>query len=190
MTKYILHGGFTKIDNDSNRTFFRELVLDVPDGGSILMVHFASRNENPMQDFDIMKSKIRAEAANKNLNFVYATKEDFVTQIKAADAVYISGGSTNKLLEVLRSYEVLQPLLEGKTVAGSSAGAYAIAKLGASHSEDVMREGMGWAPLRVICHYESSELPPAPGAVQLLLQSSLDLELVILRDCECKVFRF
>src|SRR3989344_1034283 len=149
MTKYILHGGFTKIDNDSNRTFFRELVLDVPDGGSILMVHFASRNENPMQDFEILKSKIRAEAGNKSLNFVYATKEDFVTQIKAADAVYIGGGSTNKLLEVLRSCEDLQPLLEGKTVAGS-----------------------------------------APGAVQLLLQSSLDLELVILRDCEWKAFRF
>jgi len=190
MIKYILHGGFTKIDNDSNRAFFKELVLDVSDGGSILMVHFASREEDPMQNFEIMKSKIQAEAGDKSINFVYATKEDFVTQIKAVDAVYIGGGSTNKLLEVLRSYEDLQPLLEGKTVAGSSAGAYATARLGVSHSEDVMREGMGWVPLRVICHYESLELPPAPGAMQLLLQSSLDLELVILRDCEWKVFKF
>lgn len=188
MTKYILHGGFTKVDNDSNRAFFRELVLDVPENGSILMVHFASRDEDPTQSFEVMKEKILAEAGNKSINFVYATKDDFVAQIEKADAVYIGGGSTNKLLAVLRSYDDLRLLLKGKTVAGSSAGAYAMAKLGSSHSEDAMREGMGWIPLRVICHYESPELPPAHGATQLLMQTAPDLELVILRDYEWKVF--
>lgn len=101
--------------------------------------------------------------------------------------MYFHGGSTNKLLETLRTYPDLKPLLEGKTIAGSSAGAYAIAQFGASHSEDAVREGLGLAPLRVICHDESAELPPAPGAVALLKETSKNLELVSLKDCEWKV---
>jgi len=190
MTKFILHGGFTKRENDSNRAFFKELIADVPDGGSVLMVYFASREDDSTESFEQHKSQIRAEAGDKNINFEYATQGDFVAQVEKADAIFINGGSTNKLLAVLRTYVDIKPLLEGKTVAGSSAGAYAASTLGSSHSEDALREGMGWAPLRVICHFESPELPPAPGATALLLQSAPELELVTLRDCEWKVFRY
>ena len=98
--------------------------------------------------------------------------------------------SSCQLLRLLREFPSLEQYIQGKTVAGSSAGAYAIAKYGASHSEDAMREGLGLAPLRVVCHYESSELPPAPGAVALLQNTATELELVLLRDFEWKVFEF
>lgn len=115
---------------------------------------------------------------------------DSLEEVQNADAVYLHGGSTNKLLRLLREFPSLEQYIQGKTVAGSSAGAYAIAKYGASHSEDAMREGLGLAPLRVVCHYESSELPPAPGAVALLQNTATELELVLLRDFEWKVFEF
>jgi len=37
-------------------------------------------------------------ARGKKIHFLTATKEDFISQLKGADAVYFNGGSTNKLL--------------------------------------------------------------------------------------------
>jgi len=81
----------------------------------------------------------------------------------------------------------LKPLLEGKTVAGSSAGAYALARFGASHDEAEVREGLGLVPIRIVCHYESTELPPNAESVSLLKNTAPELELVFLKDFEWKV---
>jgi peptidase E len=124
------------------------------------------------------------------LNFKIATQEDFLEQLKESDAVLFNGGSTSKLLRILREYPDLNTLVAGKTVAGSSAGAYMLATLGASHSEEVVREGLGFVPLRVVCHYESPTLPPSMASVTNLKERSRDLELVILRDHEWRVFRY
>ncbi|MCX6786647.1 MAG: Type 1 glutamine amidotransferase-like domain-containing protein [Candidatus Kaiserbacteria bacterium] len=189
--KFILHGGYTRRDNESNCAFYDEFVRDISDGGMALLVYFATRDESHiLESFDDLSAKFKAHAGEKNINFILATKEDFIAQFKKADAVFINGGSTSKLLNVLRTYPDLKPLIGEKTIAGSSAGAYAIAHLGASHSEEVVREGLGLAPLRVVCHYESPELPPSDASVSLLKNTSQDLELVLLKDCEWKVFRY
>lgn len=190
MTKFILHGGFTRRENELNRTFFEEVVRDIPEGATLLMVFFAARYDDPTETFNELKQKLEAAAGSKKLNITLATKENFIQELTDAKAVYFHGGSTNKLLDVLRSYGSIKPLIEGKTVAGSSAGAYAIAAYGASHSEDAMLEGLGLAPLRVVCHYESAELPPAAGAVEVLKNTATDLELVLLHDFEWKVFNY
>lgn len=187
MTKYILHGGFARKENELNRTFFEEFARDIPDGGTILQVYFASRTDDTSEAFRVHAAKITEQSHGKSFNFVLATKEDFLDQIKQSNAIYLHGGSTNKLMNVLRTYPNLKPLMEGKTVAGSSAGAYALAKFGPSHSEDVVREGLGLVPVRVVCHYESPELPPAMGAVSILKDTAQDLELMFLKDCEWKV---
>jgi len=189
MTKFILHGGFTRHENELNRSFYEEFVRDVPEQGTVLIVHFASREEDTAVAFDEQCRKFAEQAQSKNMSFVKATEENFIEQLKQADAIYFHGGSTNKLLRILRTYPDLKPLMEGKTIAGSSAGAYALAKLGTSHSEDAMREGLGLVPLRVVCHYESPELPPAEGAISLLKRTAENLELVLLKDCEWQVFR-
>jgi peptidase E len=189
MTKFILHGGFTRKENELNRSFYEEFVSDIPDGGTILLVYFASRYDDTTEVFQSQSKKFLEQAKGKKFTFVHATKQDFLDQMKQSDAIYFHGGSTNKLLDVLRSYPDLTQFIEGKTVAGSSAGAYALAKFGASHSEDVMREGFGLVPLRVVCHYESTELPPAVGAVSILKNTAQDLELVLLKDCDWRVFK-
>jgi peptidase E len=191
MTKFVLHGGFSRRDNELNTQFFEEFARDIKDKGIVLMIFFASREALTIPEtFADLSARIAAHASGKQFEFMLATKEDLVEQVKKADALYLHGGSTNKLLSVLRTYPDLRPSIEGKTVAGSSAGAYAIAAYGASHSESAMREGMGWAPLRVVCHYESTELPPDPAAVESLMHSHEELELVFLPDCASKTFTF
>ena len=41
MTKYILHGRFTKEKNSLNKSFFREFCKDLPKKATILQVYFA-----------------------------------------------------------------------------------------------------------------------------------------------------
>ena len=188
MTKFVLHGGFTRRDNELNRTFYKEFVKDVPSHGNILLVYFASRYEDTSEVYEEMSAKLQKQSEDKEFSVAQASKGDFMKQLGDADAVYIHGGSTNKLLDVLRTYSGIEKLTAGKTVAGSSAGAYAIAKYGASHSEDRVREGLGLLPIRLACHYESEELPPAEGAMKVLRESFTELELVLLKDCEWKVF--
>jgi peptidase E len=189
MTKFLLHGGFTRRENELNRSFYEEFARDIPDGGTILLVYFASRSDDTTDVFAEHSRWITEQSQGKTFTFVHATKEGFLAELARADAVYFHGGSTNKLLAALRTYPDLGPLVEGKTVGGSSAGAYAIARYGASHSESAVRDGLGLLPLRLICHYESPDLPPSDAAVEVLRHTAEDLELVTLKDCQWRVFK-
>jgi hypothetical protein len=83
-------------------------------------------------------------------------------------------------------------MLEDKTIAGSSAGAYVIGKFSAFHDDESggkVREGLGLLPLRVVAHYKSLDMPPNPEALSLLKETSPEMDMVLLRDFEWKIFR-
>lgn len=190
MTKYILHGGFSRKDNESNRTFFSELVSDVPEGGTVLLVYFAS---GPGDDFNLRfnnhKQQIISQAQGKSLYLVLANETDFIAQLQEADAIYFNGGDTNILLATLRKYIDFKEFLKGKTVAGSSAGAYALATYGTAHSGEHARKGLGLLPVRVVCHFESPELPPSKTSLEEIGKTATELELVFLKDYEWQAFK-
>lgn len=191
MTKYILHGGFTSTDNELNRTFYREITRDVPDSGTVLLCYFASKDEDNFRRFEEDSQRIKEQAEDKNLKFIQANEEDFIEQLRQADALYMRGGSTPKLLGVLKKYDNLKDLLKDKTVAGSSAGAYVIGQYSAFHDDESggkVREGLGLLPIRIVTHYESKDLPPNPEALEILKDTAPDKEMVLLRDFEWKVF--
>ncbi len=191
MTKYILHGGFSRKDNSSNRAFFKEIGKDVPDGGTVLLVYFASESDDPVDTerrFEQHSQLITEESGGKKLHYILATKEDFAEQVQVADAIFLNGGSTDKLLEALRAYPDLRALFDGKTVAGSSAGAYSLASYGTSHSHSNGYTGLGHVNVRLVCHFESEELPPNRESLEKLSQIAPELSLVTLRDFEWKVF--
>ena len=192
MTKYILHGGFTRPDNELNRTFYEEIARDVPDGGTILLCYFASQSDDNTEKFTEDSRRLREQSRGKNFIFLLADEVGFSDQLKQADALYIRGGSTPRLLGALKKYPNLEENLNSKTIAGSSAGAYAIGRYSAFHDDESggkIREGLGILPLRVVCHYESTDLPPNPKALSSLIELAQDLELVVLRDFEWKVFK-
>ena len=92
---------------------------------------------------------------------------------------------------VLKKYPNLKEVLRNKTIAGSSAGAYAIGRYSPFHDDNSggeVREGLGLLPLRVVCHYESETSPPNPQALSSIKNMPNNLELVLLRDFEWKVF--
>ncbi len=192
MTKYILHGGYTSTENELNRTFYEEIARDVPNGGTILLCYFASKDNDNSGRFNEDCARLKERSHSKNFTFLLANETDFIDQLKQADALYIRGGSTPKLLDALKKYSDLKDNLDGKTVAGSSAGAYAIGRYSAFHDDESggkVRDGLGLLPLRVVCHYESSDLPPNPEALTTLKNMAQELDIVFLKDFEWQVFK-
>lgn len=191
MTKYILHGGYTSTENELNRTFYKEITHDIPNSATVLLCYFASKDEDNSRRFQEDSQRIKEQSQDKNLNFIQASEENFIDQLRQSDAFYMRGGSTPKLLGILKNYDNLKDKLDGKTIAGSSAGAYVIGKYSAFHDDESggkVREGLGLLPLRVVTHYESSDMPPNPEALALLVKTAPEMEIVKLKDFEWKVF--
>lgn len=185
-TKFILHGGFTRYDNEQNRAFYKEFVKDVPDGGTVLIVMFASREDDPNEVYNALSSKFASGAPEKKFDFILADKEEFIEQLGTAGAIYYQGGSTSKLMKAMHEYDLeeLKKAMAGKTLAGSSAGAYALASYGPAHDRAEIRTGLGIWPAKIVCHFESPELPPNAEAVAKLEAFAPELELFKLKDCE------
>ncbi len=157
----------------------------------MLLCYFASEHDDAYiaELAEFQKRKLEAQSGGKKLKFVVASVEAFIEELKSASVLYIHGGNTDKLLATLRTFPDIKTLLEGRAIAGSSAGAYAIGALSPSHSTLKLREGLGLLPLRVVCHYDSPELPPNSEALELLEKTEMELELVLLRDFEWRVFK-
>ena len=186
MTKYIFHGGGTRKNTDNNDSFYEVLMKEVPQNGIILLVYFASRTDDNSDKIAYDTQKCIEFSQQKGPVVHVATINNFLKEADEADVIYIRGGSTEKLINVLRQFPDLKLVFENKNkiVAGSSAGAYALSTLYSSHYEDVIGEGLGIVPVRVVTHYQSNTMPPKEGSVTLLRNTSADLELIILKEGE------
>ncbi len=151
MIKYILHGGYTSTINELNRTFYEEIACDVPDQSTILLCYFASKDEDNSGRFTEDSQRISQQSHGKHFTFLLANETDFIEQLKQSNALYLRGGSTPKLLGALNKYESFREMLEDKTVAGSSAGAYVIGKYSAFHDDE---SGGKFVKDSVSYHYE------------------------------------
>jgi peptidase E len=188
MTKYILHGGCTNKKNELNRTYYEECTKELEDGSTVLFMYFASKEEDIPRKFEEDKGKILETTKVKNLNLVLATEDNFLSQLKEAHSIYIKGGNTTKLLDVLKKFPQFASELDGKIVAGSSAGAYIISTCYISSSKGSVHKGLGILPIRVSCHYQSEIHPVVDDQMAAIEECPNELELVVLKDFEWKVF--
>ena len=189
MTKFLLHGGYTRDANEANEAFYRELVKDLKDGDTILLVYFAA----DASEYEILreahKKQVLAQSEGRSFNFEIASKEKFMEQVEGASVLYIGGGSTNRLFSILEQFPNLKASLVDKTVAGSSAGAYVLSAFNYDKSANTVRAGLGLVPIRTICHYKSpTNEHTGEEAVRVMESSHQNLPLVILKDREWKVF--
>lgn len=178
------------MQNKLNEEFFKEMLSDVPKGGVVLCVYFASDTGDVDKKFVEDEQRLKSYVDNKNVSFLKATEADFENQVKKSDVIFLRGGDTELLLLKLREYPKLKELLVGKTVAGSSAGAYALSKYYYSKPKDLVREGLGLLPVRTVCHYQSLVHPVSKNInpVGDIKKFDNKLELVVLKDYEYKVF--
>ncbi|QQR50561.1 Type 1 glutamine amidotransferase-like domain-containing protein [Candidatus Nomurabacteria bacterium] len=180
-TKFILHGGFTpgKTDED-NDDFYAEILKDAPEEPEILIVPFAKEPGRIEASTQKVMEEFTANKWQKWIYFNVAREESFIEQLRLADIVYFQGGKTLKLLEALKKFPTLKEMLQGKIVAGESAGANVLTSAFYSPSAGSSFEGLAFLPIKLIPHYTQEY----EGKLDNLKP---DLETLLLRVYEHKV---
>ena len=172
ITKYILSGGYAGRPNKYNDKFFLEILKTKKKKLHILLVYFAKtvdeyKGMTKEDYFQFNKNK-----GDKELSFKIATEEEFFKQAKWTDIIYLHGGKTLKLLAALKKNRNLSELFNGKIIAGESAGAYVLSSCFYSKSEGGCFNGLGFVPVKTICHYigeNSEKLNECPSGLEALL---------------------
>lgn len=128
MTKYILVGGYPDKAPDKDKAFAEELINGFEGPAKILDCIFARPRETWEEVFADDKEFFKEHLLNKKFEIQLADPEDFTEQAKWASAIYFRGGRTTPLMELLNKNKGWEKELDGKTLAGTSAGANMMAK--------------------------------------------------------------
>lgn len=158
-TKYILHGGgsFSSDKIEQNSDFFSEILKDVPEEANVLLVPFAKDADRiPEAVTKIIKNFNNAKT-QESISFQTANEEEFLKQVESADIVYFHGGISTRLLSTLKKFPILIELLEGKIIAGESAGANVWGTVFFSPNANAVLEGFGVLPIKIIPHYSEEK---------------------------------
>jgi peptidase E len=179
-TKYTLHGGFASHINEQNDSFFKEILKDTPSTLTVLLVLFAKDTDEITASKDKDIAQFERNKESKTITYEVADEHILIEQISRANVIFIHGGNTLQLLEVLRNFENLRELFTGKIIAGTSAGAYVLSTAFYSKSSGGLHKGLGLVPVQTICHYVGENADKLPN--------DLGLETLLLKDYEYKVF--
>lgn len=159
-TKYILVGGYPYKAEDGGKAFAEVLMADFEEPVKILDCLFARPVENWSKAFAEDQYFFAHHLPDKKLEFRLADPDKFMEQVRLAHAVYIRGGETDTLIGLLNKNTGWQKELDGKTLAGSSAGADAIARYYYDLDDLELKAGMGLLPVKVLVHYRSDYNAP------------------------------
>lgn len=176
MTKYILHGGNTSENYFDNRYFFKSMTDGFRGEVKVLLNYFS----RPLDEWKTLEkedsNKIKRLSKAKKVSCEVATVDDFLSQLKRADVMYMRGGDTLALIKHLKRYPKLTTHFEGKVIAGSSAGVYALSKYYYTNDRRRIEKGLGVLNIKVYCHY----LPDDKNTVERLLKYKESLEFIVL----------
>lgn len=160
MTKYILIGGYPSKASDGGKSFCEEFIKGFNEPIRILDCIFARPRETWEEVFADDKEFFRKHLPNKKFEIQLADPEKFIEQVKWANVIYLRGGRTSQLIELLNKNKGWYKELDGKTLAGTSAGANAIAKYYYGLDSLKLCEGLGLLPIKVIVHWRSDYNAP------------------------------
>jgi peptidase E len=185
--KFILHGGATRNKEliESNRTFFFEMAKDFNEP-KILLVYFAKEPETYSTLYEQDAENFKQVYPKKIFSFTTATVENFGSQAKDSDIIYVRGGDTRRLIEKFKKINNLKEAINGKIYGGSSAGANAIVKYYFSFKLDKVEQGLGIIPIKTFPHWEESK----QEKLALLQNTGGNLPVYKLKEGEFVVLNF
>ena len=193
MTKYILVGGYIHKAQDGGKSFCEELIKDINNKPvKILDCMFARKRED--WQVSIEKDNVFFSKFIKDFILELADPENFTEQVKNSDIIYLRGGYTLPLIELLNKDLSWIKELEGKVLAGTSAGADAIAKYYAVLKTHRVGDGLGLLPIKFIPHWKSDYSDEEVRDIDWdseynkLKEYKEDLEIYALKEGEFKVF--
>ncbi len=154
MTKYILVGGYVHKAQDEGKAFCEELIKGINKKPiKILDCMFARKKEDWQDSID--RDNIFFSKFIKDFELELADPNNFTEQVKNSDVIYLRGGYTSPLMEALSKDKSWIKELDGKVLAGTSAGADAIAKYYTVLKTHRVGDGLGLLPVKFIPHWKS-----------------------------------
>lgn len=180
MTKYILHGGRTRLKCESNDNFFREFFQIDKEPVKILLCYFSRDDEKLAALAEEDNLRLKRLSEGRHFETEVAIPNSFLGQLQKCDVLYIRGGDTEKLLNKLKPFN-LKNLLKEKIVVASSAGVYALSTYYYDYSVDQIFEGLGVIPVKVSCHFDKDD---HQKIVEDLRKHKEELEIIVLPETE------
>lgn len=180
MTKFVLHGGFNKERGFIKDSFFQETLSGAANDTNILLVYFAEAEEKVELRMTQAKEQFNKNSGGLSLSFRVPTEDSFIEDCLWADSIFLAGGRTTKLMEVLRKYKDLDTVFSGKVIAGDSAGANALGHFFYSKSSKEVGEGLKILPFKIVVHY-------VDGSPNPLADIAPEFETLFLREYETVV---
>ena len=125
MTKFILHGGRTKLKNENNKNFFKECVKGFVEPVRILLICYSTRN---IKDWESKKQKDAKKFVwalpDKKIEFTIAEldRKKLIEQIQQTNIVFLRGGETEFLFDRLEGLEKEKNCLQVKLWLGHQLG--------------------------------------------------------------------
>ncbi|MDP3795391.1 MAG: Type 1 glutamine amidotransferase-like domain-containing protein [bacterium] len=160
MTKYILVGGHPYKASDGGRAFAENLTEGFPEPVKLLDCLFARPQADWENAYRQDQEFFQKHLPGRTLVMALADVQQFRRQIQWAHTIYLRGGSTDTLRALLRQIGDWEVQLNGKTLAGSSAGADIIAKYYYGLDDLKLGDGLGLLPVKVLVHYRSDYNAP------------------------------
>lgn len=171
-TTYFLHGGMPHHINSRNELFIKEVLKHTSENIKMLLVYFAQEEARVPDCKEEDITQYNLNKGSKNISYEIADENIFLEQIIRSDIIYLRGGNTLKLINTLKKFKNLRQLFDGKLVIAESAGVYALSRYFYSKSLGNVFEGLGFIPIKVICHYNGNnheKLENLPSDLDLLL---------------------
>ena len=194
MIKYILVGGYVHKAKDEGKAFCEELINGINKKPvKILDCMFARKKEDWQDSID--RDRIFFSKFIKDFELELADPNNFTEQVKNSDVIYLRGGCTSPLMETLSKDISWVKELDGKVLAGTSAGADAIAKYYTVLKTHRVGDGLGLLPIKFIPHWKSDYSDEEvrdidwDSELEKLKNYKEDLTVYTLTEGEFKIFK-
>lgn len=191
MTRYILHGGNTSKECQSNRDWYARFTEGEKSLRTILMCMWA-RDPKKAEEVIRRDQKRIQEYAQEKVRIQYLipeTPEEFLQQVPGADVVYFSAGEyPETLLKKMKKVTELGHHLDNRLVMASSAGTFLLTEHSINSfttQPQNIHTGMGVLPFNVLCHADIDD--QLELKIDLIKQKS-DKPILLLNEGEYTTF--
>ena len=170
---------------EGNNLFYRSVVSDLHEPVKLLLVYYSRENQEVPKLFAQDKENFSLKSVGKKVQLSIADFDPtvFREQIKDADALYVRGGNTFKLIDTVKQVVDFIDLLEGKVYSGSSAGMYLVCRYFYENDFNKIGEGLGVFQVKGLAHWKDQQ-----DILNKLKAEGEDLPILKLAEGEYKIF--
>lgn len=156
MKRLILMGGRPWLARDGGYEFVNTLLRDHKLKVKLALCIFAQPESDWAETEKINTETITKFANGTKVDVKVMTPDNFVELSKWSDVVYMPGGNSKTLKKRLQPFNI-KKMWDGKTIAGSSAGAHVLCMRSVYLQDRTIIKGLGWVRASVLVHWRSDD---------------------------------